>query len=343
MATNRACLTWVDEMAAIPMIEVWRGGFLECVHAGHAVICDASGAIVQSWGDEGTVVFPRSSFKMIQALPLLESGAAHAAGLTERHLSLACASHIGSALHTGMVADWLAGLGLGESDLRCGSHWPEDVPARNLLVKTDASPCQYHNNCSGKHSGFLTLNRHLKAGPEYIEIDHPVQRAVREAFEDVTGIASPGYGIDGCSAPSFTTTIAAMARGMAFFAGANPDGPLRERSAVRLHRAMRAFPEMVAGDGEPCTALMQATGGKVALKGGADGFYVAILPEQRLGVALKIMDGSKRAKWAAITALLLKLGFLDAAHPVVARLLTGPMVNCAGRVVGEMRVASGFA
>lgn len=330
-------------MAAVPMIELWRGEILESAHAGHAVICDANGTVVQAWGDADAVVYPRSSSKMLQALPLIESGAADAVGLTERQLALACASHIGAALHTGMVTDWLAGLGMGESDLRCGSHWPSDIAARDLLVKTDASPCQIHNNCSGKHSGFLTLNRHLRGGPEYIEVDHPVQRAIRAAFEDVTGMDSPGYGIDGCSAPNFATTVTAMARAMAFFAGANPDGSLRERAAVRLHRAMATYPEMVSGDGKACTSLMQAMAGKVTLKGGAEGFYVAILPEQRLGIALKIVDGAERAKEAAITALLLRLGVLEHGHPAVAEFLTGPIRNCGGKITGTIRLAPGFA
>lgn len=330
-------------MSAVPMIELWRGGMLESVHAGHAVVCDAGGAVVEAWGDADALFFPRSAFKMIQALPLIESGAADAVGLTERHLALACASHIGAALHTSMVADWLSGLGLGESDLRCGSYWPADLAARDTLIKNDTSPCQFHNNCSGKHSGFLTLNQHLKAGADYIEPDHPVQRAVRAAFEEVTGMDSPGFGLDGCSAPTFSTSVTAMARGMAFFAGANPDGSRREKAAARLTRAMAAYPEMVAGEGEPCTALMRAMGGKVAVKGGAEGTYVAILPERRLGVALKIVDGARRAKEAAMAALLVHLGALERGHPVVAEQLTGPMKNCSGKVVGEMRRATGFA
>lgn len=325
------------------MIELWRGDILESFHTGHAVVCDGSGEVVAEWGDADALVYPRSSCKMLQALPLIESGAADAVGLTERQLSLACASHIGAALHTGMVTAWLGGIGLGEPDLRCGSHWPDDLAARNLLVKTDCSPCQLHNNCSGKHAGFLTLNRHLKGWDEYVDINHPVQRAVRAAFEDVTGMDSPGYGIDGCSAPNFATTVRAMARAMAFFAGASPDGSLRERAAVRLHRAMATFPEMVAGEGEPCTELMRAMGGKVTIKGGAEGYYVAIIPEKRLGVALKITDGAARGRVAAITALLVRLGVLNPGHPVVAKNLTGPLTNCRGKVTGEMRLAAGFA
>lgn len=329
-------------MAAVPLIELWRGGMLESVHSGHAVIF-GPGGIEAAWGDPATVIFPRSSCKMIQALPLLESGAAAAVGLTDRQLALACASHNGSALHTLAVADWLGGLGIIEGDLRCGVQWPSDMPARNDLVKADMAPCQFHNNCSGKHSGFLTLSRHLKAGAEYTETDHPLQRAILEATEDVCRETSAGFGIDGCSAPNFAITLAGFARAMAFFAAANPEGDLRNQAAARLTRAMATHPEMVAGEGECDTLLMRAMGHRVATKGGADGVYVAILPDQKRGVALKVMDGAERGKTAAIVALLIRLGVLAAGSDVAARYLTGPLRNWRGKVVGETRLAEGFA
>ena len=329
-------------MAAVPMVELWRGGRLESVHAGHAVIWGLGGPEAV-WGDAGAVIFPRSSCKMIQALPLIESGAAAAAGLTQRQLALACASHQGAAIHTEAVTAWLANLGLGEADLRCGAHLPNDPEARKGLICSDTAPCQIHNNCSGKHAGFLTLGQHLRAGPEYVEAAHPVQRAVREAFEDVTGEASPGYGIDGCSAPNFATTVAGLARAMQFFAAANPEGTRREAAAARLARAMMAFPEMVAGEGRACTELMRAMGGQVAVKTGAEAVFVAILPEQKRGIALKIVDGATRASEAAIVALLVRLGALAPAHPVVAKYLSGPHTNWRGVVTGELRLAAGFA
>ncbi|SPH24062.1 hypothetical protein DEA8626_03110 [Defluviimonas aquaemixtae] len=325
------------------MIELWRGGILESVHSGHAVICDDRGEIVEAWGDPDAVIFPRSSCKMIQALPLIESGAADAAGLDERRLALACASHNGAAIHTEPVARWLADLNLGDADLRCGPQMPDDLPARRELICSDNAPCQLHNNCSGKHAGFLTLTRHLNAGPEYVELDHPVQQAVRAAFEDVTALGSPGHGIDGCSAPNFATTVHGLARAMAFFAVADPEGPRRERAAARLTRAMTAFPELVAGEGRACTALMRATGGKVAVKTGAEAVFVAILPSLRRGVAVKIADGATRASEAAITALLMRSSVLDPGDPVVERYLTGPILSRRGFVAGEMKLASGFA
>ncbi len=330
-------------MAAVDLIEVWRGDLVECVHQGHIVVAGADGEIVQSWGDPAAVIYPRSAFKMIQALPLIESGAADAFGLRVDQLALSCASHQGAAIHTDRVQAWLAGLGLTDADFRCGPQVPNDLPARDRLIKTDKSPCQYHNNCSGKHSGFLTLNQHLGGGAEYIDIDHPVQKAVFAAFEDVTGENSPCYGIDGCSAPSHATSVHGLARAMAQFATAQDRSGLRAGAQQRLIAAMVAFPELVSGEGQACTELMRASGGRVAIKGGADGAYVAILPEQRLGVALKIVDGSERAKEAVIAAVLIKLGVLDAAHPAALRLINTVMLNRRGVLVGSVKPAATLA
>lgn len=326
------------------MVEVWRGPLAESVHRGHAVVCDAAGRIVDAWGDPETVILPRSSVKMLQALPLVESGAADAAGLRPEHLALACASHQGAAMHTTRVLRWLEGLGLSEHDLRCGAHPPQDDDTRHALICAGHAPGQAHNNCSGKHSGFLTLTRHLGAGPDYIEPDHPVQRAVRAAFEEMTGAPSPGFGIDGCSAPNFACTLSGLARAMARMAAAREDtGDARSRAAARLVAAMRAHPELVAGEGRACTELMRAMGGRVAVKTGAEAVFTAILPEQGLGIALKIEDGATRASECAIAAILVRLGVLDAGHPAARRRLNPELRSWRGLHAGEIRPASALA
>lgn len=326
----------------VAMAELWRGGRMESRHLGHAVICDAQGGVVEAWGNPDAVIYPRSSCKMLQALPLVESGAADAHGLTPSHLALACASHQGAALHTGMVTRWLSDLGLAEGDLRCGAHEPSDTVERDRLIRAGEVPCQIHNNCSGKHAGFLTLTRHLKAGADYVDPDHPVQQAARAAFEEVTGEASPGYGIDGCSAPNFATTVAGLARAMARFAAASGDGDTRDRAMHRLTRAMAAHPDLVAGEGRACTELMRAMDGRVAIKTGAEGVFVAIVPERRLGLALKIADGATRASEAAVVALLVRLGVLDPQHPAAARRLGGVQRNWRGLPAAELRAGPGF-
>lgn len=331
-------------MSAVDLVELWRGGLPESIHRGHAVVWDRGG-LVEAWGDPDAVIFPRSSCKMIQSLPLIESGAADAAGLGSEQLALACASHQGARMHVDRVEAWLAGLGLAETDLRCGAHVPHDPVESRRLTCSDERPCQLHNNCSGKHAGFLTWTRHHRAGPEYHQPDHPLQQAVRAAFEEVTAEPSPGYGIDGCSAPNFATSVAGLARAMAgFAAAASGDGQgVRDRAMRRLTQAMTAHPELVSGEGRACAELMRAMGGRAAVKTGAEAVFVAIVSERGMGIALKIMDGATRASEAAITALLVRHGLLDPADPVVGKYLTDPLRNWNGIAVAERRLAPGFA
>jgi L-asparaginase II len=329
--------------APVPLTEIWRGDRVESLHLGHVVISTPTGEIVQEWGDARSVIYPRSASKMIQALPLVESGAADAAGLTTEQLALACASHNGAHIHTDRVDAWLADLGLGEDDLRCGAHMPKDEAAAKEITCSGGAPRQVHNNCSGKHAGFLTLARHLHAGPEYIDIDHPVQQAVQAAWEDVTGEPVQGWSPDGCSAPNFATSLQGMARAMAYYAAAREDGAsLRERSAARLRMAMAKHPELVAGEGRACTRLMRAMHGTVTIKTGAEAVYVAMLPEQKLGVALKIVDGATRASEATIAAILVRLGVLERDSEVTRTYLDAPIVNWRGITTGYIRPARGL-
>ena len=323
----------------VTLTELWRGPFLECTHTGHAVICDASGQIVEAWGDPNAVFMPRSSAKMIQALPLIESGAADRFGLTSEQLALSCASHLGGAMHTDRVRDWLTSLDLGESDLRCGPQMPQDRAAFNDLIRSDTKPCQIHNNCSGKHAGFLTLSKHLTGGPEYVDFDHPVQQACLAAFEETTEETSPGWGIDGCSAPNPACTMHGMARAMAGFAVARDGADARQSAQVRLWQAMAAHPELVAGERHGATALMRATNQPVAIKNGAEGFYSAIIPGRGLGIALKVMDGAIRGSNCAIAALLVRLGVLDPDHPTARRFVNAPILNRRGLETGIIKPA----
>jgi len=326
---------------AVPMVELWRGDRLESVHQGHAVVMRADGEIVESWGRPDVVIYPRSSCKMVQALPLVESGAAK--GLNASQLALACASHQASAAHVQMVTRWLADLGLSDDGLRCGAAPPGDQAERDRLICTHAEPCQSHHECSGKHAGFLTLNRHLGGGSEYVDPDHPVQRSVRAAFEEVTGQTSPGYGIDGCSAPNFATELQGLGLAMARYATAKDTaGDSRNRAMAQLRDAMMAHPDMVAGHAKACTNLMRAANGRAAVKTGAEAVFVAMLPKQGLGIALKIADGGIRASEAAMTGLLQRYGAIDPADPVVAQYL-GPLRNRRNLVVGDTRLAAGFA
>lgn len=322
--------------APVPMVEIHRGGFVESLHAGHAALCDAHGTVVEAWGDPEAVILPRSAAKMLQALPLVASGAARAAGLGPRQLALACASHQGAPEHVAEVQGWLARLGLSEADLLCGPQPSRDKGLRHAMLRAGAAPGRVHNNCSGKHTGFLTLARHLGTGADYVAPDHPVQHACRTHFEEMTGAHSPGFGIDGCSAPNFATTVAGLARAMARMAGAAARPGAGARASAALVEAMIAHPDLVAGEGRACTLLMRAATEPVAIKTGAEGVFVAILPMRGLGLALKIADGATRASECAVAALLVRLGVLEAGHPDVARFLAPEIRNWDGQVTGRI-------
>ena len=319
-------------------VEVTRGAFTESRHVGDAVVAEADGTPRELWGDGAAAILPRSAIKMIQALPLAGSGAPE---LGEMRLALAAASHQGAALHTDAVRAWLAEMGLDEGALACGPQPPGDGETRAALTRAGRRPGPVHNNCSGKHAGFLALARHLGAPSDgYLDPDHPVQRAVLAAFEEMTGEVSAGHAIDGCSAPNFAASLGGIARAMARFAAARRDSAdPRDRAAARITAAMAARPDLVAGEGRACTDLIRASGGRAVLKTGAEGVFTAILPERRLGIALKIADGGMRAAECAITALLVRHGALDGADPAVRRRLTAPIVNWAGCETGVVRPA----
>ncbi|MFT6105576.1 MAG: L-asparaginase II [Paracoccaceae bacterium] len=321
-------------MSSVNLVELWRGPFLESCHSGHMVVCGEDGNVEQAWGDPARITLARSSIKILQALPLMRSGAA--ANLSSEQLALCCASHDGAAIHTERVARWLADLGLGEADLRCGPQEPDNRPARDGLILAGEQPCQIHNNCSGKHAGFVTLNRHLGAGPEYVEVDHPLQRMIREAFEEAVGEDSPGYGIDGCSAPNFASSLAGIGRAMAKCAVATADS-----AEGQLRDSMMAHPALVAGEGRACTELMRAMAGKGAVKTGAEGMFIAILSGLKKSVALKIEDGTTRAAEAAMAAVLVHLGVLEAGDPAVLARVGGPILTRRGVDTGITRIAPG--
>jgi len=318
----------------VPLVEVWRGPVLESRHRGHAVVCDATGAVRAAWGDPALVMLPRSSCKMLQALPLVEDGGD---GVTDARIALACASHTAAAIHVEPVRRWLAELGLGAADLRCGPQAPRDEAEAERLRGAGGTADQVHNNCSGKHTGFLALGTRLGAGPEYVEPDHPVQVRVRAAFEEMTGETSPGHAIDGCSAPNFATTLRGLATAVARMGDPRGRGATRAAAARRIVGAMMAHPRLIAGEGRPCAELTTALAGRGTVKCGAEAVYTAILPEAGLGVAIKVEDGGLRGSETAVTALLVRLGVLDAAHPVTARWLAPRVLTRRGAEVGGLR------
>ena len=320
------------------LVEVTRGNLVESIHRGAAAVADAAGMLVASLGDVETPIYPRSALKPIQAMPLLESGAAGAFSLSDEEVALACASHSGEPMHTTRVAAWLKRIGCSVDDLSCGPHELRDPATIAAMNARHEKPTPLHNNCSGKHTGFLTLARHLGAPiAGYVDIDHPVQRAAARTLQDMAGLSGDlPWGVDGCTAPNFAVPLAALARALARFA--DPSNLPLERAAAarRIMRAMTACPELVAGTGRVCTALMREAPGRLVVKTGAEGVFVAVLLDRGVAVALKIDDGATRASETAIAAVLVGLRALPDAGPARA-LSHAPIRNTRNAIVGERR------
>ena len=326
------------------LVEVTRGAMVESRHHGAAAVVDAAGRVVESWGDVERPVYARSALKPLQALPLVESGAADRYGLGDDELALACASHHGEARHVAGVSGWLRRIGCGVGDLECGSHAPLDPAAAAALIRAGEPPSALHSNCSGKHAGFLTAARFFgEATRGYIAPDHPAQRRVLAVLEGMTGLdlSRTPRGTDGCGIPVIGLPLAGLARAMARMV--DPQGVAAERAAAarRLLDAMAAAPLMMSGSTGFPTALLSAAGAAVRAKPGAEGVFAAALPALGLGVALKIDDGSGRAAEVALAAILLRLGCLDeAARQKLGDRLRPPVRNIAGLVTGEIRPAA---
>lgn len=328
------------------LVEVTRGDMVESEHRGALAIADAKGRLVASAGDIARPVFARSAIKPIQALPLVESGAADRYGLGDKELALACASHHGEAAHTVTVAAWLERIGLSDRDLECGAHLPHDTATAHALIRAGEPPTALHNNCSGKHSAFLATARHLgEATRGYVGPDHPVQLRVTRATEEMTGLdlSRAPRGVDGCGIPVLGIPLDAMARAMARLADPSGQPDERRAAARRLLDAMAREPHLVDGSGELATEAMKAAPETVRLKPGAEGVFCAALPTLGLGVALKIGDGAKRAAEVAILAVLERLGVLDGAARDALRSFSRPVLrNVAGHEIGTIRPAAGF-
>jgi L-asparaginase II len=321
-----------------------RGERVESRHRVSYAISDPAGALRHAAGEHDRPVFPRSAVKPLQALVLLESGAAERFAVSQAELALACASHGGEPMHVDVVRTWLARLGLDQGALECGAHPPTHRPSAERLIAAGQTPEPLHNNCSGKHTGMLTVARHLGAPLKgYIAADHPVQRRVATTLAEMAGLdALPAPATDGCGIPTYPMTLARLATAMARLADPRALSPARRAACEAIRRAMSAHPRLVAGSGRPCTAIIGAAP-DVLVKTGAEGIYAAALPGLGLGLALKVEDGAARASPVALLALLDALGALPPqAASALAEFARPLLRNHARKAVGRIEPAPGW-
>ena len=327
-------------MANPILVEVTRGRLVESRHTGALAIARPDGSIALALGDVEAPVFPRSAIKALQALPLVESGAAEAYGFGNEELALACASHSASSRHVQVASRMLARAGQRSDALGCGSHLPLDDHAAHDLIRRSEPPSALHNNCSGKHSGMVATAAFMKepvAG--YWLHDHPVQKRIHAVLRDMTGLelGESVRGVDGCSVPTWAIPLKSLAASFAQFISGESLSPARQAAARQIARACMAEPELVAGKGRACTLLMDALKGTAFIKTGAEGVFCAALPGSGIGIALKIDDGAKRASEVAISATLARL--LPDSAALIGGLVSPKLTNWRGIEVGGLRPA----
>jgi L-asparaginase II len=325
------------------LVEVHRGALVESRHRGAVAVVDADGGSVLAVGDVESPVFPRSAIKALQALPMVEAGAPEKFAFADAELAIASASHAGEPMHVAVVERMLARTGRDVAALACGAHWPLQQAAADALARQGLAPTALHNNCSGKHAGFLALADAIgTAGGGYEKPGHPVQRAVKATFEALAGgtIAESACAVDGCSVPTWAVPLKNLARAFARFATGRGLGPARTQAATRIRLACARRPELVAGTGRFCSLVMQSLGDKIFVKTGAEGVMCGALPDLGLGVAIKCEDGAGRASEVAMAAVIARLLRQDeAAQSALARFVRPTLSNWNGMAVGGLAPA----
>ncbi|MFY0673709.1 MAG: asparaginase [Bacteroidia bacterium] len=292
------------------LVERTRGQIVESFHSGSICLVNKQGEIIFSLGDVNQLSFTRSALKPFQSIPLIESGAADGFNLTDQEIAVTCGSHNAEAEHLQAVNSILKKIELDKSNLKCGPQLPTGRIPRNEIRKTGAKAEDIHNNCSGKHAGFLALCKYLGWSTDnYIDVEHTSQILIKNTCAELFEIAPEAFilGEDGCSAPNYATTLYQQAIGYKNLVS-NNHSQVRNLSCKRIVQACLRNPLLVAGRERYCTELIEASKGKVFGKTGADGVYCMSFPDLGFGCAIKIDDGKMGPQYFVAQALINALG-----------------------------------
>lgn len=313
----------------------------ESLHLVNAVVLyknEIGDRIQANFGDPSMLIFPRSAIKLLQAILLVESGAIKKFGLGSEEIALACASHHGAQEHLMVLEAWLKKLGISEEKMVCAAHAPYDSESANKLIRSGLDPRRLHNNCSGKHLGLLSAM--LASGQserQYQDWQHPVQEQMRDLIGQFAEmeIHKMCWGVDGCGIPTYQMPLRSLAEAMEKFAE-----PQIHRQAIQLIiQAIGAHPLLLGGQKSLCSQVVEATGGGVVIKTGAEGVYAGFCNRTKMAFGLKVVDGAARAAEAASLWILQKYKALksEEAKKLQARIHPN-LLNWGGEHVGDIRV-----
>ena len=316
------------------MVEVTRSNEVESVHYGTAVLINSSGEVLKEWGNSDLLIYPRSALKPIQSLNLYKDGVAEGLKLTDEYIALTTASHHAEDLHQKMITEWLQKINIGEDKLCCGADWPwnmDDKFKANLKYKKKR---RIFHNCSGKHCGHLAVSKYKDLPIEnYNQNNHPIQKELINLIENLSNFKIKNIGIDGCTLPNPLIPLKKFALAAAKIVDYKS---LNEASdiAKRIFDSCVKFPEITGGSKSVNCALTKLSKGKAFFKNGAEGVFVAIIPEQKSALAVKITDGAARAAEVAIAGLISELKIID--EDQIEKFKKRPVKNSTEQVIGYM-------
>lgn len=322
------------------LVEVRRGGVLESFHRGVVCVVNAEGEVIYSRGDIEQISYPRSAMKLFQHIPLIISGVHDELKLNQKEIAIMCGSHNGENQHKEVVYSMLEKIGLDENHLKCGAQKPTFRSDYEELIRSGKSPAAIHNNCSGKHAGFLALCK--KKGYEldtYLDLNHQIQKEIRTTIAAYYEVAENDLipGIDGCSAPTFAMPIKNMA--LAFKNLVKPNSKISEeqfKASKVILNAIKEYPEMLAGTNRYCTDLIKITKGRIIGKTGADGVYSLVIPHEGIGITVKIDDGKMGPQYQVVQELLKKHGWIsNSEYNELEKYRKFELKNFSGKIVGE--------
>ena len=322
-------------MNIVKMVEVTRSGFTESIHCGVAVLINSNGEILQEWGNSNALIYPRSALKPIQSLNLYKDGVAKALGLSDNLIALTTASHHAENIHQKMINNWLKKMNLKEKHLSCGPSWPWNIKDQFKAHSKYKVKRKIFHNCSGKHCGHLAVSKYKNLPiKNYQNKDHPIQKDLIKLIEDLSKYKIKNVGIDGCTLPNPLIPLKKFAFATAQLADYKK---LNDHSAIakRIFNSCIKFPEIAGGSKSINSILTKLSNGKVFVKNGAEGVFVAIIPELKSALAVKIIDGARRAAEVAIAGLISELKIIN--NDQIEKIKKSPIKNSAGQIIGSIK------
>jgi L-asparaginase II len=325
----------------VDLVAVTRGKVVENIHQGIAIAMDSNYRIIKKWGDTSTDIFPRSALKPIQTLGIISTGADKGLKLKDEQIALATSSHHAEPIHVEMIKSWLRELKLEEEDLTLGPAWPLSPKRKDYILRHEGRKSKIYNNCSGKHCGQLSICAHQKFKTlNYQDPKHPVQKLFIQNLEKLSETKINHIGIDGCGLPAPSLSLERFTYALTKFADPAKLEGVDKKAVIKVVECCVKYPILFGGSESVNSILTKSSKKRVLVKNGADGIFSAVIPDEKMAIAVKIKDGNTKAAEVSIAGLLKDLKILN--NDEVKKFINLPIINSTGKKTGEMSWVGDF-